>query len=276
MKTANRPQWHQPSVWVLLYLGLTMACQPQKETNATSDSQTTAQIICGTAPSDKAWYSSGQKAVLFDSLGDLSFPITTQSPEAQRYFNQGIMLAVGFNHAEAARSFYEAMRLDSTCAMAYWGFSYVLGPNYNAGMEPDNYERAYKAVREAMQLSANCTDKEKALINALAKRYSAKPVEDRRAYDEAYSKAIQQVHEQFPDDADIAALYAESLMDLHPWDLWEHDAAQSLGHRALLRLSKNCSCATPTTLPSITIIFMLLRLHERPSADSGVPRFSVK
>lgn len=223
MMTANRPQWHQLSVWVLLYLGLTLACQPQKETKATADGQTTAQIICRTAPSDKAWYSSGQKAARFDSLGDLSFPITTKSPEAQKYFNQGLMLAVGFNHAEAARSFYEAIRLDSTCAMAYWGFSYVLGPNYNAGMEHDNYERAYRAVRQAIQFSANGTDKEKALINALAKRYPAKPVEDRRAYDEAYSKAIQKVHEQFPDDADIAALYAESLMDLHPWDLWEHD-----------------------------------------------------
>ncbi|MVM32987.1 hypothetical protein GO755_23300 [Spirosoma sp. HMF4905] len=133
------------------------------------------------------------------------------------------MLAVGFNHAEAARSFYEATRLDSTCAMAYWGFSYVLGPNYNAGMEPDNYERAYVAIQRAIQLSGSCTDKEKALIAALAKRYPAKPVDDRKPYDLAYSNSIKQVYERFPDDADIAGFYAESLMDLHPWDLWEKD-----------------------------------------------------
>ncbi len=206
-------------LWAL-FIGLATACQPRRETAYT---QTTAQIICRTQPTDKAWYTSGAKAVLYDSLGDLNFPITTKNQQVQQYFNQGLMLAVGFNHAEAARSFYEAIRLDSTCAMAHWGFSYVLGPNYNAGMEPDNYERAYAAVQRAIQLSANCTDKEKALINALAKRYPAKPVADRRPYDEAYSKSIRQVHEQFPDDADIAAFYAESLMDLHPWDLWEHD-----------------------------------------------------
>ncbi len=161
--------------------------------------------------------------MLFDSIGNIHFPITTRNAQAQQYFDQGLMLAVGFNHAEAARSFYEATRLDSSCAMAHWGFSYVLGPNYNAGMEPDNYERAYVAVQRAIYLSAGCTDKEKALINALAKRYPAKPVDNRKPYDIAYSNALKQVHERFPDDADIAGFYAESLMDLHPWDLWEHD-----------------------------------------------------
>lgn len=202
------------------FLALLIACESRQKP---AENPTTAQVICRTAPTDKAWYSSGQKAPLFDSLGSIHFPITTQNKEVQRYFNQGLMLAVGFNHAEAARSFFEATRLDSTCAMAFWGFSYVLGPNYNAGMEPDNYERAYVAIQQASQLSARCSDKEKALINALAKRYPAKPVDDRKPYDEAYSKAIKQVHERFPDDADIAALYAESLMDMHPWDLWEHD-----------------------------------------------------
>ncbi|WP_232541050.1 tetratricopeptide repeat protein [Spirosoma endbachense] len=204
----------------VLFLVLLLACKSRQKA---TDEQTTAQVICRTAPTDKAWYSSGQKAPLFDSLGNLHFPITTRNQEVQRYFNQGLMLAVGFNHAEAARSFYEATRLDSTCAMAYWGFAYVLGPNYNAGMEADNYERAYVAIQQAVKLSATCTAKEKALIDALAKRYTASPVDDRRPYDEAYSIAIKEVHERFPEDADIAALYAESLMDLHPWDLWEQD-----------------------------------------------------
>lgn len=172
---------------------------------------------------DKSWYSSGQKALLFDSIGNVHFPITCRSQEAQRYFDQGLMLAVGFNHAEGARSFYEATRLDSSCAMAYWGFAYVLGPNYNAGMEPDNYERAYAAIQQAIQRANRCSDKEKALINALARRYPPGPVKDRSPYDLAYSNALEQVHKQFPADADIAALYAESLMDMHPWDLWEKD-----------------------------------------------------
>lgn len=204
--------------WLLLDLGL--SCQPRQKP---VDNPSTSIVVCGTTPTDKEWYNSGEKALLFDGLGNLNFPITTRSAQAQRYFDQGLMLAVGFNHAEAARSFHEATRLDSTCAMAYWGFSYVLGPNYNAGMEPDNYERAYVAIQQAIRLSANCTDKEKALISALEKRYPARPVDDRKPYDLAYSNAIKQVHERFPDDADIAGFYAESLMDLHPWDLWEHD-----------------------------------------------------
>ncbi|WP_245563838.1 tetratricopeptide repeat protein [Spirosoma luteum] len=205
---------------ILANVCLLISCQPRQKP---AETLPTSIVVCGTAPTDKAWYSSGKRALLFDGLGNINFPITTTSSDAQRYVNQGLMLAVGFNHAEAARSFYEATRLDSTCAMAYWGFSYVLGPNYNAGMEPDNYERAYVAVQRAIRLSANCTDKEKALINALAKRYPAKPVNDRKPYDLAYANAIKQVHERFPDDADIAGFYAESLMDLHPWDLWEKD-----------------------------------------------------
>ena len=206
--------------WALTGLGLITSCQ-HKQTPA--DNPATSIVVCGTTPTDRAWYSSGEKAMLFDSIGNIHFPVTTRSQQAQRFVDQGFMLAVGFNHAEAARSFYEATRIDSTCAMAYWGFAYVLGPNYNSGMEPDNYERAYAAVQRAIQLSRTCTDKEKALIGALTKRYPAKPVDDRKPYDVAYSNAIRQVHERFPGDADIAGFYAESLMDMHPWDLWEKD-----------------------------------------------------
>jgi tetratricopeptide (TPR) repeat protein len=220
MMNMHKRTGRQVLTWILVSSGLILACQPQQKA---TENPPTSIAICRTQPTDKAWYSSGQKAPLFDSLGNLHVPITTRNQEVQRYFDQGLMLAVGFNHAEAARSFYEATRLDSTCAMAFWGFGYVLGPNYNAGMETDNYERAYAAVQRAIKLSANCTDKEKALIRALAKRYPAQPVDNRKRYDEAYSAAIKQVHERFPDDADIAGLYAESLMDLHPWDLWEHD-----------------------------------------------------
>ncbi|MBF9236977.1 tetratricopeptide repeat protein [Hymenobacter sp. BT683] len=131
------------------------------------------------------------------------------------------MLAYGFNHAEAARSFHEATRQDSTCAMGYWGFAYVLGPNYNAGMEADNFVRAYRAVRQAQRLAPRATPREQALIAALARRYPPTPVPDRSAYDRAYAAAMGGVYRQFPDDPDVGALYAEALMDLHPWDIWQ-------------------------------------------------------
>jgi tetratricopeptide (TPR) repeat protein len=105
--------------------------------------------------------------------------------------------------------------------MAYWGFAFVLGPNYNAGMEDDNYERAFTAIQKAVALSDNCSAKEKALILALSNRYTTTAPEDRSGLDIAFSKAMKKVYETYPNDPDISALYAESMMDLHPWDLYD-------------------------------------------------------
>lgn len=178
-------------------------------------------ISCSPQTTDTAWYTSGAKAPKLPGLDGIDFKISTSSREAQEYFNQGMMLSYGFNHAEAARSFFEATRLDSTCAMAWWGFAYVLGPNYNAGMEADNYQRAYQATQRAMNFSGSCSEKEKALILALTHRYAPQPPEDRGHLDSAYAHAMKRVYQQYPNDPDIAALYAESLMDLHPWDLYD-------------------------------------------------------
>ena len=175
---------------------------------------------------DKDWYTSGKRQPLLSGLDGLHYAITTTSDSAQRYFDQGLVLAYGFNHAEAARSFWEAARIDSTCAMAWWGFAYVLGPNYNGGMEPDSYERAYAAITKAEALSGPCTDKERGLIAAMALRYAPTAPEDRSALDKAYSEALRTLTTKYPDDADIATQFAESLMDQHPWDLWEKDGKE--------------------------------------------------
>ncbi|MCF6130155.1 hypothetical protein L1S35_10750 [Flavobacterium sp. AS60] len=174
---------------------------------------------CAPETTDAKWFETDKKAPLFKGMDVVDFPISTKNEEAQKYFNQGLAFAFGFNHAEAARSFYYATKLDSKSAMSFWGYAYVLGPNYNAGMEPDNYERAYNAIQQALKLSVNASEKEKALINALSKRYVAKSVEDRSLLDKAYSEAMKNVAKEFPDDITIATLYVESIMDLHPWDL---------------------------------------------------------
>ena len=176
---------------------------------------------CATQTTDTAWYSAASKAPKLKGLEGINFRITTSNQEAQAYFNQGMMLSYGFNHAEAARSFFEATRLDPTCAMAYWGFAYVLGPNYNAGMESDNYQRAYKASQKALSLSGNCSEKEKALIQALTYRYLPEAPKDRSDLDMAYSSAMKKVYDRYSNDPDISALYAESLMDMHPWDMYD-------------------------------------------------------
>lgn len=199
------------------------------------------------ATNDKDWYNAGRKARLLKGLQGINFKISTTNKEAQNYFNQGMMLAYGFNHAEAARSFYEAIRLDSACAMAYWGFAYVLGPNYNGGMEEDNFQRAYDAALKARQLSGNCTAKEKALIMALTSRYAAQPPADRKALDIAYAAAMKKVYQQYSSDPDVGALYAESLMDLHPWDLYQ----------------KNTKIPQPWTPELTAVLERLIRINPR-------------
>jgi len=211
--------------YIMLFLASCGGSHPVQEQETVTATTVAAPITMCTPPptSDTLWYTQNSKAPLFDGLEGAHFDLTTSNPEAQRYFDQGLILAYGFNHAEAARSFYEATRQDSTCAMCYWGYSYVLGPNYNAGMEPDNFSRAYRAVQKAKQLAGNSTPKEKALILAMEKRYPPEPVDDRAPYDLAYAEALQEVYEQYPSDPDIGALYAEARMDLHPWDLWQQN-----------------------------------------------------
>ncbi len=178
-------------------------------------------VMCASKTTDAAWYTSDNVAPLFDGLGNLKYIITTSSAEAQQYFNQGLILSYAFNHAEAARSFYYASKLDSNCAMCYWGYAFVLGPNYNAGMEPDNYQRAYDAIQKAINLASGVTEKERDMIQAMATRYSEEPLENRAPLDSVFSQSMKALYQKYPDDPEIAAIYAESIMDLHPWDLWD-------------------------------------------------------
>ena len=159
-------------------------------------------------------------APLFDNLGDYKMEITTNSELAQRLFNQGINLTYGFNHNEAARAFREAARIDAACAMCNWGVAYVLGPNYNAGMEEDVKQEAYEASQKALSLAENATAWEKALIEAMVARYNYDKTEDRAQLDQDYADAMKKAYTQFSQNNDITTIYAESLMDLHPWDLY--------------------------------------------------------
>ncbi len=150
------------------------------------------------------------------------------------------MLSFGFNHAEAARSFYEAARQDSTCAMCWWGFAYVLGPNYNGGMEKDNFQRAYDAVQKAKSRSANCTQKEKDLMEALTQRYSNDTTITRSLLDSSYAAGMRKVYKKYPADVTIAALFAESLMDLHPWNLWNKDGTMQPWTPEIMAVFEKC------------------------------------
>jgi len=163
------------------------------------------------------------QAPLFTNLGSHNFPITVNSKLAQEYFNQGVILAYGFNHEEAFRSFKEVARLDTNCAMAYWGMAYVLGPNINLPMEAGVVHTAYEAIQKAISLLDTETQREKDYVMALSKRYTSEVLQDRSHLDQSYSNAMREVSNIYPNDLDASTIFAESLMDLHPWDYWLKD-----------------------------------------------------
>ena len=171
----------------------------------------------------------GRTAPLFENLGKHTHPVTTKSPRAQRYFDQGLILSYAFNHAESARAFKEAARLDPECAMAWWGVAFVLGPNINAAMDKAVVPEAWDALRKAQVLADKATAREQAYIAALAKRYSSDPNADRKALDAAFADAMRDVMRRFPDDNDSAVIFAESVMDTRPWNYWTKEGKPQPG-----------------------------------------------
>ena len=171
-------------------------------------------------------------APVFDGLGAHRHPISTKNPQAQKYFDQGVNLLFGFNHAEAIRSFREAARLDPDCAMCWWGVAFALGPNINLPMPEDAVAPAWEALSKAKALRPKASPREQAWIDALATRYAAAPTPDRKPLDEAFAKAMGELARRDPTDLDAATFYAEAMMDTQPWDYWQADAITPKGHGA--------------------------------------------
>jgi tetratricopeptide (TPR) repeat protein len=198
----------------LLPLCLLVACSQPPETEVRSaDEDQTALVARAGAP-------------LFDGMGEYHRAITTADPGAQRYFDQGMVLAFAFNHAEAIRSFRAAQRLDPQCAMCFWGEALATGPNINVTsngktiMSSDEQVAAFAALEKARALSSSATEVERDLIAALGERYSATPVEDRISLERAYAEALGELAARYPEDDDIAGFYAEAWMNTMPWDYW--------------------------------------------------------
>ncbi|MBI4520071.1 MAG: hypothetical protein HY701_04500, partial [Gemmatimonadetes bacterium] len=177
-------------------------------------------VGCGQETPEGGAASAAAPIALYDGLGNLTHPVTTSAPDAQRYFDQGLRLTYAFNHAEAVRSFREAQRLDPSCALCFWGEAFALGPNINAAMDSASGVTAHAAITRASELGAAASGSERALIAALARRYSAMPGANRAALDSAWAQATGEVMRAHPDDDDVAVLYADALMNLSPWDYW--------------------------------------------------------
>jgi tetratricopeptide (TPR) repeat protein len=182
---------------------------------------------------------------LYDNLGSHHYAVTTSSPNAQRYFDQGMRLYYAFNHQEAIRAFEEAARLDPKCAMCPWGVALALGPNINAPMDAEAGRKAHAAVQRALALAPDAGTKEQALIGALAKRYAKVPPENRSALDRAYVEALRGVVRRHPQDLEARTLYAEALMDLSPWKYWTREGKPRENTREILAQLEHVMARNP-------------------------------
>lgn len=175
------------------------------------------------------------RTALLGNLGQYSRTIATATPDAQRFFDEGLTLLYGFNHEEAFRSFARAAALDDRAPMPHWGMSLALGTNYNDTATPDRLQQAFSHLEAARSRAATGTDVERAFIEALARRYVSTPGDGQQAQrEEAYSKAMGEVSRRFPDDLDAATLYAESMMNLRPWKLYTLDGVPQPGTETIV------------------------------------------
>lgn len=190
--------------------------------------------------------SAATTAQRFEGLGDHTRTVATSNPTAQRYFDQGLAFLYAFNHDEARRSFEAAAAFDPSCAMAYWGIAMSRGPHINWPMlDEANGKIAFDAVSRAVALRGTAHAADRALIDAIVTRYRWPVASDRRALDEAYAAAMGTAHQQHPADADIAALFAEAMMDLRPWDLWTQGGLPQPGTEEIVALLERTLVAAP-------------------------------
>jgi tetratricopeptide (TPR) repeat protein len=184
-------------------------------------------------------------------LGQHTRTVTTSSEPAQRWFDRGLVWTYAFHHEEAARCFERAIDADLGCALAYWGLAYAICPNYNKPWEffdpvdlAATVGKCFLATERAAALLSQASPSERALITALRARYqaSAPPddVDDLAGWNDAYADAMREVYRDFGDDLDIAALFAEALMNRTPWQLWDlatgepRDGASTIEARQVL------------------------------------------
>ena len=205
-----------------LLLVLAAGCAAPESSSEQSDSENAVK-------SEQLALAQRAGAPLFDGMSDYQMPITTDSADAQRYFDQGMVLSFAFNHAESIRSFRAAQTLDPSCAMCFWGEALATGPNINVTskgkviMSAADRKAAFAALSQAEALKAAVSPRERAYIDALAQRYNGNPDTPREPLDLAWAAAMGELAGQYPEDMTAAAIYAEALMNTMPWNYWSDD-----------------------------------------------------
>jgi tetratricopeptide (TPR) repeat protein len=202
-----------------------------------------AAVGCSASPSGHhAGATAAGPPPLYDDLGRHHQAITA-SPQAQAYFDQGLRLVYAFNHGEARRAFTEAARLDPGCAMCYWGIALTHGSNYNSPTDVERERAAWEAIQRARGLAARVSERERATIEALAKRHT--PGGTRADLDRAYADAMRDLARRFPDDLDAATLFADALMNLRPWSLWNIEGKPEPGTEEIVRTLERVLAKNP-------------------------------
>jgi pimeloyl-ACP methyl ester carboxylesterase len=220
---AHAPNWEDPDRFVadLENFLKTISAQTGAREHGQHDAHAHADSHHGPMP-------------LLPGYGHWHYAVTTKSSQAQQYFDQGLRMTYAFNHDEAARSFEQAVQLDSVCAMCYWGIAYAVGPNINLPMAPDIEPRAFGAIRRAVQLRDGVTARERALIDAMAVRFGEPAGAARAARDSAYATAMRKVARTFPRDVDVQVLFADAMLNLRPWNQWTREGQPQPGTEELV------------------------------------------
>jgi tetratricopeptide (TPR) repeat protein len=211
---------------------------------------------------------------LFPGLGDFTRMVSTDSPRAQRYFDQGLSFLYAFNHDEAIRSFRKAAELDPECAMAWWGIAVANGPHINNPVVPEERAKsAWIALQAAQARAGDATEVERALIEALASRYADPQPEDRSSLDAAYADAMRKVWQRYPKDADVGALFAEAMMDLRPWDLWTPEGKAQPGTEEIVATLESVMELNPRHPLALHLYIHAVEASPEPSrADQAADR----
>ncbi len=212
---------------------------------------------------------------LIKGLGSHQHKVSTKSAEAQKFFDQGLTLVFAFNHEEAIRSFKRATELDPTLAMAFWGMALALGPNINLDVDPEREKAAHEAVQKALALASNASPSERAYIDALTKRYSIAPSADLKKLAIDYKNAMESLVKEYPDDLDAATLYAESAMNLRPWQLWSSDGKPAEGTEVILAVLESVLRRDPNHIGAIHYYIHAVEASPNPErALAFAPKLS--
>jgi tetratricopeptide (TPR) repeat protein len=198
-------------------------------------------------------------------LGRHTFPIATNVSEAQKAFDRGLTLAYAFSHGAAEKEFRRAAELDPLSPMPWWGVALVNGPHINnPQVPPDKAMVAWEALSTARRLRANGNELENSLIDALSVRYDRKQPKDRSRLDRAYAAAMKKVWSRYSHDADIATLYAEALMDLHPWDLWTHSGEPKAWTPEIVRTLEQAMTLNPAHPGALHLYIHVVEASDNP------------